>query len=33
MVIQMAQTWCTRNIVPGRPEIEYLVPGTQSSVD
>jgi len=30
---QMAQTWCTRNIVPGRPGIEYLWPGTHSSVD
>ena len=30
---QMAQTWCAKNSVPGRPEIEYLQPGTHSSVD
>jgi len=30
---QMAQTWCGRNLVPGRPGIDYLWPGTQSSVD
>jgi len=30
---QMAQTWYARNIVPGRPGIEYLGPGTRSSVD
>jgi len=30
---QMAQTWCTKNIVPGWPGIEYLGPGTQSSVE
>jgi len=29
----IAQTWCARNLVPGRPGIEYLWPGTQSSVD
>jgi len=30
---QMAQTWCTRNWVLDRPGIEYLRPGTGSSVD
>jgi len=30
---QMAQTWCTRNVVPGRPGMEYLWPGTRSSGD
>jgi len=29
----MAQSWCSRKLVPGRPGIEYLWPGTQSSVD
>ena len=29
---QMAQIWCARNFVPGRPGIESLRPGTQSSV-
>ena len=29
----VAQTWCTTNLVPGRPPIEYLWPGTQSTVD
>jgi len=30
---QMAQTWCTKNFVQGRPGIESLQPGTRSSVD
>jgi len=30
---QMALTWCANNSVPGRPGIEYLQPGTPSSVD
>jgi len=30
---QMAQTWWSRILVPGRPGIEYLWPGTWSSVD
>jgi len=30
---QMAQTWCTRYLGPGRPGIEYLWPETQFSVD
>src|SRR5882757_5935385 len=30
---QMAHTWCARNLVPGKPGIEYLWPGTRSSVD
>jgi len=30
---QMAQTWCARYLVPGWPGIEYLWPGTRSSVD
>jgi len=30
---QMAWTWRARNLVPGRTGIEYLWPGTQSSVD
>jgi len=30
---QIAQTWCSRNLVPGRHGIEYLRPGTRSSVD
>jgi len=30
---QMAQNWCTTNLVPGRPGSEYLWPGTRSSVD
>jgi len=29
----MAETCCTRNFVPGRPDIEYLRPGTRSSGD
>ena len=29
----MAQTWCARNLVLGRPEIEYLWPGMQSPID
>jgi len=29
----IGQTWCTRNLVPGRPGSEYLWPGTGSSVD
>ena len=29
---QMAHTWCARNVGPGRPGIEYLWPGTRSSV-
>jgi len=29
----MAQTWCARNLAPGRPGIEYLWPGTGLSVD
>jgi len=29
----MAQIWCARNLVPGRPGIEYLWPGSRSSVD
>jgi len=30
---QMAQTWCFKNLVPGRPGIEYMWPGTWSSGD
>jgi len=30
---QMAQTGCARNLVAGRPGIEYLWPGIRSSVD
>jgi len=30
---QMAQTWCAKNLVAGRPGIKYLRPGTRSSVD
>jgi len=30
---QMAHTWCTRNLVLGRPGIEYLRSGTRLSVD
>jgi len=30
---QMAQTWCTRYLVPGRNGIDYLWPGTWSSGD
>jgi len=30
---QMGHTWCARNLVPGRPGIEYLWPGTRLSVD
>jgi len=29
----MAQTWFAKNLVPGRAGIEYMWPGTQSSVD
>jgi len=29
----MTLTWCARNFVPGRPGIEYLWSGTQSSID
>jgi len=29
----MAWTWCTRNLVPARPGIEYLWPPTRLSVD
>jgi len=29
----MAQSWSARNLVPGRPGIEYCWPGTRSSVD
>jgi len=29
----MAQSWCARNLFPGRPGIEYLWPGTWSSID
>jgi len=29
----MAQTWCARNFFPGRPGIDYLGPGTGSSID
>ena len=29
---QMSQTWCTRNLVPGRPGIEFLWPGTWPSI-
>jgi len=28
-----AQMWCTRHFIRGRPGIEYLWPGTSSSVD
>jgi len=30
---QIAQTWCTTNIVPVRPGMTYLWPGTLSSID
>jgi hypothetical protein len=30
---RMAQTLCTRHCIPGRPGIQYLWPGTRSSVD
>jgi len=30
---QMAQTWCARNFIPGKLGIEYLWPGTRSSID
>jgi len=30
---QIAQTWWARNLVPGRPGIQYWWPGTRSSVD
>ena len=30
---QISKTWCARNFVPGRPGIEYLWPGTWSSID
>ena len=30
---QMAQTWCAWNLVPARPGLEYLWPGTRSSGD
>jgi len=30
---ELAQTWCARNLVPGRLGIEYLWPGTPLSVD
>jgi hypothetical protein len=33
MINQMAETGCGRNFVPGRPGIEYMWPGTRSSVD
>jgi len=33
MMNQMAQTWCSRNIVPRRLGIEYLWPGTLSSIE
>jgi len=29
----VAQTWCSRKFVPGRPGINYLWPGTQLSVE
>jgi len=29
----IAQTWYARNLVPGRPGIQFLWPGAQSSVD
>ena len=29
----IAQTWCARHLVPGRPGNEYLWPGTLSSVE
>jgi len=29
----MAETWCARNFVPGRPPLEFLWHGTRSSVD
>jgi len=32
-VNHIAQTWCARTLVPGRPWIKYLLPGTQSSID
>jgi len=33
MMNQIAQTWCTRNFIPGRPGNEYFWPGTRSSID
>jgi len=30
---QMAESWCARNLVTGRPGIDYLWPGIWSSVD
>jgi Tfp pilus assembly pilus retraction ATPase PilT len=29
----IAKTWCTRDIVTGRPGIEYTLPETQSAFD
>jgi len=29
----IAQTWCAKNVVLGRPEIEFFWPAAQSSVD
>jgi hypothetical protein len=33
LINQVAQTWCTRNFVLGRPRVESLWSGTLSSVD
>jgi len=29
----IAQSWCARTLVPGKPGIEYMLPGTRSAID